>query len=227
VPGHSGDVVFDHLAGAILRGDLPAQSSLPPERVFAERYGVSRIIVRQAVHRLADMGLVRVRQGGATTVLDPEEATDLRVLALFYRLAPGESSAVSRNDMIEKQYLQGLSMVSVASRRAGDEALRRLGRLVDAYAKGDQKHAPVEEFEEQYWRALVKAGGNRIFVIEVGWWYDVLRERPLPERVTSLPRKTRLAFYVELTRRLQARERPVEFYLETMGPILDAMLRRT
>jgi DNA-binding FadR family transcriptional regulator len=226
VAGHSGDVVFDQLAGAILRGDLPAQSTLPPERVFAERYGVSRIIVRQAVHRLADMGLVRVRQGGATTVLDPEEATDLRVLALFYRLAPGESSLVDRNDMIEKQYLQGLSMVSVASRRASDESLRRIARLVEAYARGDQKHAPVAEMEEQFWRAVAKAGGNRIFVIEVAWWYEVLRERPLPAKVSSLPRKTRVAFYVELARRLVAKEQPVEFYLEVTRPILQAVGRR-
>jgi DNA-binding FadR family transcriptional regulator len=220
------DAVFDQLAGAILRGDLPASSSLPPERVFAERYGVSRIIVRQAVHRLADMGLVRVRQGGATTVLDPEAATDLRVLALLYKLAPGESSLVDRNDMIEKQYLQGLSMVSVAARRAGDEARRRIARLVEAYAHGDQKTAPVEELEEQFWRALAKAGGNRIFVIEVAWWYEVLRERPLPTSVAALARKTRVAFYVELARRLVARERPVEFYLEVMGPILEAMFAR-
>jgi GntR family transcriptional repressor for pyruvate dehydrogenase complex len=215
--------VFDQIAGAILRGDLPANAPLPAERVLGERYGVSRIIVRQAVHRLAELGLVRVRQGGATTVLDPEEATDLRVLALFYRLAPGESSAVSKNDMIEKQYLQGLSIVSVASRRASDESLRRLARLVEAYAHGDQKTAPVEQFEEQYWRALAKAGGNRIFVMEVTWWYDVLRERPLPARVSSLPRKTRLAFYVELTRRLGAREQPVEFYLAVAQPILDGL----
>lgn len=222
--GHSGDVVFDELASAILRGDLPARSTLPPERVFAERYGVSRIIVRQAVHRLADMGLVRVRQGGATTVLDPEEATDLRVLGLMYRLAPGESALFDRNDMIEKQYLQGLSIVSVASRRAAAESLRRIARLVEAYAHGDQKSAPVEELEEQFWRALTKAGGNRIFVIEVGWWYDVLRDRPWPARVATLPRRTRVAFYVELARRLVARERPVEYYLETIGPILDALV---
>jgi DNA-binding FadR family transcriptional regulator len=223
VAGHSGDVVFDQLAGAILRGDLPAQSTLPPERVFAERYGVSRIIVRQAVHRLADMGLVRVRQGGATTVLDPEEATDLRVLALFYRLAPGESSLLDRNDMIEKQYLQGLSIVSVASRRAGDESLRRIARLVEAYGSGDQKRAPVEELEEQFWRALAKAAKNRIFVIEVGWWYDTLRDRPLPRQVTSLSRKMRIAFYAELARRLCAHEQPVEYYLAVVAPILDAL----
>jgi DNA-binding FadR family transcriptional regulator len=221
----SSDVVFEQIAGAILRGDLPAQSPLPPERVLGERYGVSRIIVRQAVHRLADMGLLRVRQGGATTVLDPEEATDLRVLALFYRLAPGESTVVSRNDMIEKQYLQGLSMVSVAARRATDESLRRLSRLVDAFAHGDQKKAPVATFEEQFWRALAKAGGNRIFVIEVSWWYEMLSDRPLPAQVTALSRTLRLQFYVELVRRLVARDRPVEFYLEAIGPILDTLLR--
>ncbi len=222
--GHSGDVVFEQLAAAILRGDLPAQSALPPERVLAERYDVSRIIVRQAVHRLADMGLVRVRQGGATIALDPEEATDLRVLGLLYRLAPGESSLLDRKDMIEKQDLQGLSIVSVATRRASAESLRRIGRLVEAYARGDQKHAPVEELEERFWRALAKAGGNRIFVIEVGWWYDVLRERPWPPQVSSLPRRRRVAFYVELARRLIAREQPLEYYLATIGPILDAVM---
>ncbi|HEY2747454.1 MAG TPA: GntR family transcriptional regulator [Polyangia bacterium] len=223
---HSDDEVFEHLAGAILRGELPANATLPPERVFAERFGVSRIIVRSAVHRLAELGLVRVRQGGATTVLDPEAATDLRVLALFYRLAPGESSLLDRNDMIEKQYLQGLSMVSVATRRAGDEALRRIARLVDAYASGEQKHAPVAELEEQFWRALAKAGGNRIFVMEVAWWYEVLGERPLPSSVTSASRKLRVAFYVELARRLVTRQRPVEYYLEAVAPILDALVGR-
>lgn len=223
---HSGDVVFEELAGAILRGDLPAGSTLPPERVLAERHDVSRIIVRQAVHRLADMGLVRVRQGGATVVLDPEEATDLRVLALFYKLAPGESSAISINDVLEKQYLQGLSMVSVAARRASDESLRRIARLVDAYVHGDQKHAPVERCEEQFWRALAKAGGNRIFQIETGWWYDVLRERPLAPAVASLSRKLRLAFYVELVRRLAADDGPVGYYVSVMNPILDALVPR-
>ena len=109
---------------------------------------------------------------------------------------------------------------------ASEESLRRIVRLVDAYASGDRKRAPVEELEEQFWRALAKAGGNRIFVIEVSWWYDVLRERPLPRQVTALPRKTRLAFYIELARRLLAHERPVEFYMETVGPILDALFAR-
>jgi DNA-binding FadR family transcriptional regulator len=223
---HSSEAIFEQLAGAILRGDLPAQAPLPPERVLAARHDVSRIIVRQAVHRLADMGLVRVRQGGATIVLDPEEATDLRVLQLFYKLAPGESSAIPLADMIEKQYLQGLSMVSVASRRASDESLRRIARLVDAFAHGDQRDAPIETFEEQLWRALAKAGGNRIFQIETTWWYDVLRDRPLAPSVAKLSRKLRMAFYEELARRLCANDDPVGWYVSVMDPILDALIPR-
>jgi GntR family transcriptional regulator, transcriptional repressor for pyruvate dehydrogenase complex len=218
------DRVFEQLAGAILRGDLPPRSPLPPERLLGKRFGVSRILIRQAVHRLADLGLVHVRQGGASLVLDPEEATDLRLLALFYRLAPGESAAApSLSDMIEKQYLQGLSMVSVASRRASPEALKALARLVQTYLEGEQKAAPLADFEERFWRGLAKAGGNRIFRMEVAWWYEVLPERPLARPVKALPRRTRLAFYAELTRRLVARGHAVEYYLETVRPILETL----
>ncbi len=222
---HVSERVFDELAAAILRGELPAGSPLPPERVLGQRFGVSRIIVRQATHRLAELGLVRVQQGEATQVLDPDDATDLRVLALFYRLAPGELGP-SLADMMEKQYLQGLSMVSVASRRAGAESLRRLGRLVEAFVGGVEKSGSVADFEERFWRGLSRAGGNRIFVMEVAWWYDMLSDRPIPPRVKSLPRKTRLGFYAELIRRLIARDAPVEYYLAVTTPILDQLFSR-
>jgi DNA-binding FadR family transcriptional regulator len=220
--GLKANKVFDQLAREILRGDLPAHAPLPPERVFAERFGVSRIIVRQAVHRLADLGLVKVKQGEATQVLDPEEANDLRLLQLFYRLAPGEAG-LSQADMVEKQYLQGLSMVSVAERRASSDALKRLERLVEAYNSGEHKAAPWDDFEERYWRALAKAGGNRIFVMEVAWWYEVLSERPAPPEVSALERKTRIGFYAELTRRLSERDHPVDYYLAVVGPILQRL----
>src|SRR5438105_15437772 len=88
-PRHAADAVFDQLAVAILDGCLPPGTSLPPERGLSERFGVSRLIVRQAVHRLAEIGLVRVRQGGPTQVVHPNEARDIRVVELIYRLGRG------------------------------------------------------------------------------------------------------------------------------------------
>ena len=64
--------VFDQLAREILIGERAVGSALPPERELAQRFGVSRLVLRQAIHRLADMDLVRVRQGGATLVLEPD-----------------------------------------------------------------------------------------------------------------------------------------------------------
>src|SRR5262245_19105446 len=89
---HAADHCFDRLARDILGGELAPGGHLPPERVLAERYGVSKLIVRQAVHRLAELNLVRVRQGGPTVVLDPDDAADMRVVALRYRLAPAGAS---------------------------------------------------------------------------------------------------------------------------------------
>jgi GntR family transcriptional regulator, transcriptional repressor for pyruvate dehydrogenase complex len=224
---HVSDHVFDKLARAILEGELAPGTAMPPERLLVERFGVSRILVRQAVHRLAEMGLVRVRQGGATLVLDPHQATDLRVLALFYRLAKHTGRAEADTaDMIEKQYLQGLSIVEVASRRAGAAELRAIADLVEAASHDEEALADFAAFEERFWRALSLAAKNRIFRMEVAWWYEMLDDRPVPTEVASLAPLDRIAFYRELTRRLVDREYPVEYYLATVRPLLDAVLAR-
>jgi GntR family transcriptional repressor for pyruvate dehydrogenase complex len=227
--GHVADDVFDSLAGAILRGEMLPGSVLPPERVLGERFGVSRIIARQGVHRLAEMGLVRVRQGGATVVLDPHEATDLRVLALFYRFAPrsgvrGAHSRADVADMIEKQYLQGLSIVEVASRRASAGDLRAVREMVEQVAASHRDRAHLAEFEERFWRSLAVAGRNRILRMEVGWWYEALPERPVARAVAAAAPAARIGFYRELARRLADHDAPTDYYLAVVRPILDAQV---
>jgi DNA-binding FadR family transcriptional regulator len=219
---HAADLAFDQLASAILRGDLAPGSALPPERVLSERFGVSRVIARQAIHRLADMALVRVKQGGGTVVLDPAAATDLRVLALFYRFAHGGArSERDTADMIEKQYLQGMSILDVAARRASRKDLERLARSIDEEPPSDVSAFPA--FEERFWRALSVAGKNRIFVMEVGWWYETLTDRPVPARVASTALSLRVAFCRELVRRLLEDDEPVEFYIKSVRPMLDEL----
>ena len=223
---HVADDVFDQLAAAILRGEITPGSLLPPERVLVERFGVSRVIARQAVHRLAELGLVRVKQGGATIVLDPADVTDLGVLALFYRFAPrGGSPFLDAADMIEKQYLQGLSIVEVASRRASRAALAGILASIDAEARDAE--GDVDAFEERFWRALAAAGKNRIFTMEVGWWYRTLKDRPVPPRIAATPARVRIAFFRELARRLVDRDDPVGHYLSMMHAVLAPPVQRT
>ena len=70
------DPVFEALARAILRGKYAPGNALPPERELAALFNVSRLIVRQALHRLRGLGLVHGGQGGQNTVLDPDASND-------------------------------------------------------------------------------------------------------------------------------------------------------
>lgn len=59
----------DTLVREIQAGKFPVGSLLPPEPQLAHRFGVSRHTVREAVRRLAEMGLVSRHQGVGTRVL--------------------------------------------------------------------------------------------------------------------------------------------------------------
>jgi hypothetical protein len=86
--------------------------------------------------------------------------------------------------------------------------------------------ADFAAFEERFWRALALAGKNRIFRMEVGWWYEALSHRPVPPEVSGADPRVRLAFYRELVRRLAAREDPSGFYLGAVRPLLDVVIAR-
>ncbi|GAB1477818.1 GntR family transcriptional regulator [Paracoccaceae bacterium] len=62
-----GQSVHDRLRNMILAGELPSGTPLQ-EKVFAERLGVSRTPVREAVARLTSEGLVTRSGGGVPTV---------------------------------------------------------------------------------------------------------------------------------------------------------------
>ena len=63
-------VVVDHLRRSIMLGTYAPGEKLPPEREHAERLGVSRVTLREAVRVLEGEGFVEVRRGsaGGTTV---------------------------------------------------------------------------------------------------------------------------------------------------------------
>jgi GntR family transcriptional regulator len=75
--------IEDRLAEAISGGDLGPGARLPPERTLAERFGVSRMTLRQALDSLERRGLVvRVRgRRGGTFVAEPKIERDLTTVA--------------------------------------------------------------------------------------------------------------------------------------------------
>jgi GntR family transcriptional repressor for pyruvate dehydrogenase complex len=85
--------VSDQVAGQIrrliTRERLAEGQRLPPERDLAERFGVSRPMVSQALRMLSLMGLVEIRQGSGAYVLRRPEAMVTASVGLMLDLDHG------------------------------------------------------------------------------------------------------------------------------------------
>ncbi|MFC4124067.1 FadR/GntR family transcriptional regulator [Nocardia rhizosphaerae] len=111
----SGDV-FEQIAGEVLGGELAVGSALPSERQLAEALGVSRPAVREALQRLAAAGLVSVRQGEATTVLDYRRSAGLEVLPRLLLRGDTIDPSVARS-ILEARAHNGPKIAELAAAR--------------------------------------------------------------------------------------------------------------
>ncbi len=70
--------VYRHIRRMILSGELPAGERIPEERIAAE-FGVSRTPVREALHRLAVLGLITIKPRSYAQVvkIDTDEADQI------------------------------------------------------------------------------------------------------------------------------------------------------
>ena len=63
------DRIYAHVVEAILRGDFSDSGKLPTESELAERFGVSRPTVREALSRLRSDGVIETRRGSGSHVV--------------------------------------------------------------------------------------------------------------------------------------------------------------
>src|SRR5882724_8047391 len=71
------------LAGDIADGSSPPETQLPSEDGLIERFKVSRTTVRKAIQNLIERGLVEVRRGRGTFVVQPKITQELTELTGF------------------------------------------------------------------------------------------------------------------------------------------------
>lgn len=215
------DHVFETLARAILNGELKAGEPLATQRDLAQQFNISALVVRQAIHRLEDLGLVRVKQGSTTIVLDPNESADIRLIQLRMELAEpglGLSSAA-----LENQALFIVPMLVLAERRMSSEELARLDALVAELPQspsGDE----MRVFRVAYWGAISLSTRNPLFQQQVRWWSTLVAQLDQRGRVMRLPSQPlNLEMYRNLNRALRERKGAVQVYLESLAPFLQRM----
>lgn len=154
------DEVFGQLLGEILSGRYAPGATLPGERGLSDVFGVNRHVVREALKRLEQVGLVKTVHGGGTKVLEFRRSAGLDLLAVIAdhpeameKMLPLLLSALQMRAVI------GVDAARLCAERADDELRSELleaGETLRAVSHGPE----LLPLDQRFWQQLLDGAGN-------------------------------------------------------------------
>ena len=165
------EVVADALQQEILSTGLKHGDRLPTEPELAERYAVSRTVVREAARLLAQRGLVTVRPGRGMTVAEVDGRFIAEQYGLLIRLSGGSFA-----QLLELRLVLEVEMAALAAARRTPEqvvALQESNRRL-AQARGSREAFLAADLA--FHELMAEASGNPFFPLVVGPINGFLRD---------------------------------------------------
>jgi GntR family transcriptional repressor for pyruvate dehydrogenase complex len=163
--------IASQLEREILSGKLAPGELLPSERDISARLGVSRSVVREALHRLGSLGLVRSVHGSGTRV----EAPSGRQVTVGYQRLLSRPD-VRLEDLAAVRLPLESAIVSLAAARRTDEHLRLLEgtqKILGSPRRTLESHVKADL---DFHATLADATGNPLFVVVLAPIQELLIE---------------------------------------------------
>ncbi|MBI9084835.1 MAG: FadR family transcriptional regulator [Desulfobacterales bacterium] len=156
------DAVYRKLQKQILDKTYPPGSRFPSERDLAEALGVSRVTVREAVRRLAELGLVNKIPSSGTYVreFESEASLDLLVKIMQSRdsLDPDMLSS-----LLEFRRATEVFAARAAALRASREETAELRAILAEMENRLEDADFLAQADYRFHFALIRISGNRVF----------------------------------------------------------------
>ncbi|MDG4863250.1 FadR/GntR family transcriptional regulator [Streptomyces sp. T-3] len=146
--------VLDRLRSYVTDSALRSGDRLPPERELAQRLGVSRASVKQAIVVLEVQGLVEVRHGGGTyLVKDSLDVEPVEQLVERRRRLP---------DVLEAREALETKLAELAAERRTDEDLKALRFALAKMAGEVEEGRPGVEGDRLFHAAVTAAAHSSL-----------------------------------------------------------------
>jgi DNA-binding FadR family transcriptional regulator len=157
--------IIERLGDAIRSGELSPGDRLPPERELADRFGVSRVSVRDALRSLEVLGLIEVRVGAGGGPVVRAPGTEVVGESLTNLLL---TSTLNPVDIAEARLLLDFGAVALVAARATDEDLDDLGRMLEEARVHLEKNTYTAEMSGRWHLRLAEATHNPAIALIVG-----------------------------------------------------------
>ena len=157
------------------RGYEPGER-LPAERSLAERFGVSRTVLREAVSILEATGMVERRPNSGLFVQQKTERTSFETTVLQSELGlPVERSVIEES--MEVRRILELEAVQLACERRSDEDVEKLEAIVRETEERLAAGKNIADLDEEFHIAIAVATQNTVFAQIVSAFFRSSKQR--------------------------------------------------
>lgn len=156
------DAVFEQLTAEIMAGGVPPGDALPPERALTEQLGVNRQAVREALQRMHLLGLVDIRHGEPTRVLDFRSSASPELLTWLVVRPDGSVDPGVVRSVFELRATVGADAARLCAGRAVPDVAAAISGVVDDMADAARADDDIELFRlsERFWSLVIEGADN-------------------------------------------------------------------
>jgi GntR family transcriptional repressor for pyruvate dehydrogenase complex len=202
--GKVSERIVQQIKSIILEGALSAGDRLPPERQLVEKFGASRISVREAIKNLEALGLIVVKPGSGTFVAEINSKPLSESLSAILRI-----KKTSIIELTEARIIIEPSVAKLACEKATPEDLQMLDKNIQTVLRIIQTNTTALWEDIEFHCLLAEATHNAVISITVKTMLNVVEE--MTENMTRA-----------LERRIEISENAVRYHEK----ILDAFYNK-
>jgi len=173
--------IVQQIEESIVRGDLKPGDQLPAERELAQRFGVSRTAVREAVKALREKGLVEAYSGRGTFITDGTTQAVRQSLDLMVKIGQAEGSA----HLAEVRAILEPEIAALAATRVQESELTTMREAVAVMDRAGQDPDAYIEADLDFHLALAEGAANPLILSLLDSIVGLLREQRL--RIFRVP----------------------------------------
>ena len=173
--------IVQQIEESIVKGSLKPGDQLPAERELAQRFGVSRTAVREAVKALREKGLVEAFSGRGTFITDGTTQAVRQSLDLMVKIGQPEGS----KQLAEVRAILEPEIAALAALRIQDAELATMHEAVAIMDGAGQDPQAYIEADLDFHLALAEGADNPLILSLLDSIVGLLREQRL--RIFHVP----------------------------------------
>ena len=164
--------IADYLEDMILNdAEFKEGQKLPSEQALAEKFGVSRNVIREALKILKERGLIDPRNGTGSYITKPEANNLSDTLCRMISM-----SDVDYHDIYEIRIILETASAKRAALRATEDDLERMEQLLEKLKDRSLSVEERREYDFEFHIAIAEAAGNPLLVVLIQTMKNIFLE---------------------------------------------------